>query len=472
VTVAATPTFFAQLWDAQEYIAHHKGGTAGDWFHGKPETQAAVDELGIRAAFDAAKAIALPDKVIDRTVQRGVKILDERAAKQPRVYTGPLPPLSALLADIHGYLGRFVAYPSEHAHLAHTLWIAHAHVLESAESTPRLAFLSPEPGSGKTRALEITETLVPRPVETVNATSAYIFRKVSDPDGRPTLLYDEIDTLFGPKAKENEDIRGLLNAGHRKGAMAGRCVIRGKAIETEELPAYCAVALAGLGNLPDTILSRSIVVKMRRRAPTEMVEPYRRRIHAPAGELIREKLAAWALEAEPALANAMPEMPAGIHDRDADVWESLLAIADLAGEGWPERARVAAVALVADAKAATPSLGVRLLADLKTIFHATQSFSLKEYANLSTETILSELVRLDESPWGDLRGKPIDARRLSNLLRPYGVTSKTVRVGDSTPKGYAREDFHDAWTRYLGGSAIGCATSATPATFEPAGVEL
>src|SRR5262245_62154346 len=172
-----------------------------------------------------------------------------------------------ILDDVHEFLGRFVAYPSEEARVAHTLWIAHTHLMDCWESTPRIAFLSPEPGSGKTRALEASELLVPRPIQAVNTTSAYLFRKVSDEDGAPTLLYDEIDTVFGPKARENEDIRGLLNAGHRRGAVAGRCVVRGKQIFTEELPAYCAVALAGLGDLPDTILTRSIIVPMRRRAP-------------------------------------------------------------------------------------------------------------------------------------------------------------------------------------------------------------
>ena len=109
---------------------------------------------------------------------------------------------------------------------------------------------------------------MPRPVEAVNTTPAYLFRKVSDPDGPPTILFDEIDTVFGPKAKDNEEIRGMLNAGHRRGAVAGRCVVKGKMVETEELPAYCAVALAGLGDLPDTILTRSVVIRMRRRAPT------------------------------------------------------------------------------------------------------------------------------------------------------------------------------------------------------------
>lgn len=142
-----------------------------------------------------------------------------------------------LLDDVVAFLARFVAYPTEHCRTAHALWCAHTHLMDAAESTPRLAFLSPEPGSGKTRALEVTELLVPRPVEAVNVTPAYLFRKVAAEEGRPTILFDEIDTVFGPKARDNEELRGLLNAGHRKGAVAGRCVVRGKVVETEEIPA-------------------------------------------------------------------------------------------------------------------------------------------------------------------------------------------------------------------------------------------
>src|SRR3954452_18907692 len=280
-----------------------------------------------------------------------------------------------LLDDVQAFLSRFVSYPSEAARSAHALWIVHAHLMDAWESTPRLAFLSPEPGSGKTRALEVSELLVPNPVEAVNVTPAYLFRKVGAEEGRPTILYDEIDTVFGPKAKDNEEIRGLLNAGHRRGAVAGRCVVRGKTVKTEEISAYCAVALAGIGWLPDTILSRAIVVRMRRRAPGETVQPYRRRVHAPEGHPIRDRLSIWARGVLAAASDAWPEMPKGIVDRDSDVWEPLLAVADAAGGDWPERARRSAVALVAASKESTPSLGVRLLADLRLIFgdNATMS---------------------------------------------------------------------------------------------------
>src|SRR6185437_7874003 len=126
--------------------------------------------------------------------------------------------------------------------------------------------------------------------------------------------------------------RGMLNAGHRRGAIAGRCVVVGKTVMTEELPAYCGVAVAGLGNLPDSILTRSVIVKMRRRSPNESVEPYRRRLHAPEGHVLRARLADWIGKITSSLALARPEMPPGVEDRAADVWEALLAMAKSASQ--------------------------------------------------------------------------------------------------------------------------------------------
>jgi hypothetical protein len=370
-----------------------------------------------------------------------------------------------LFERLYAFVGRFVAYPSEHARVAHVLWIAHSHMMEAWDSTPRIAFLSPEPRSGKTRALEVTELLVPRPVEAVNMTPAYLFRKVGSPDGRSTILHDEIDTVFGPKkAKDNEEIRALLNAGHRKNAVAGRCVTRGKIVETEEIPAYAAVALAGLGWLPETILSRSILIRMRRRGPDEMVEQYRSRIHAREGHHLRDLLAAWAAKVECSFIDRwpFPQMPPGIEDRDADCWESLLAIADEIGGdgGWSERARAAAVALVAASQDVEPSLGIRLLADLRTVFGDAEA--------LPTTVILQDLLALPESPWGDLKGHALNDRGLAHRLRQYSIKPKVIRVGNTTPRGYAREDLHEAWKRYLPPppSSHTSATSATNATNE------
>jgi Protein of unknown function (DUF3631) len=386
--------------------------------------------------------------IMTDTFQKACDEADKKRAKKPLKFhkkgngeSAEQPEPIELFAKVYDFLGRFVCYPSEHAHVAHVLWVAHTHCMAAWESTPRLAALSPEPASGKTRLLEISALLVPNPVEAINVTPAYLFRKVGGEDGLPTILFDEIDTVFGPKAKENEEIRALLNAGHRRGAMTGRCVVKGNTIETEDIPAYSAVALAGLGWLPDTILTRSVIIRMRRRHAGERVEPYRRRVHSHEGHQLRDALAAWAAGVVDELGGAYPDMPEGVEDRDADVWESLIAIADLVGGDWPKRAREAAVSLVSDAKEAEPSLGIRLLADCKTIFGEADA--------IFTHVILKALHELPEAPWNDLKGKALNDRGLALRLRQYGIKSKQVRIGEITLKGYERADFIDVWKRYL-----------------------
>jgi hypothetical protein len=367
-----------------------------------------------------------------------------------------------LLDDIDEYLARFVIYPSEYQRGAHALWIVHAWLMDCWESTPRIAFLSPEPGSGKSRALEVTEPLVPNPVHAINTTSAYLFRKVADPDGKPTILYDEIDTVFGPKARENEDIRGMLNAGHRKGAVAGRCVVRGKVVETEELDAYCAVMLAGLDDLPDTLMSRAVVVRMKRRAASEPVEPWRPRINGPEARALRDRIATWAESVKGRATSMWPEMPPGVEDRNADVWEALLAVADLAGGHWPETARVAAVTAVTASRGGGPSLGVMLLRDIRDVFNKLK------ICNCVSDLLITELKGIEESPWATIsKGEPLNANGLSRRLGKYGIGPKPIREGDRVFKGYARAQFEDAWMRYvdpLGPPGIEAVTAVTPTT--------
>jgi 5S rRNA maturation endonuclease (ribonuclease M5) len=352
---------------------------------------------------------------------------------------------ASLLAEVEAWLRRYLILPNEHAYVAVTLWAAHAHALACFESTPRLAFLSPEPECGKTRALELLELLVPHPMLAVNATPAALFRAVGDQEHRPTLLFDEIDALFGPKAKEHEELRSLLNAGHRRSGTAYRCVGEGTKQQVQAFPAFAAVALGGIGDLPDTLRSRSIVIPMRRRAPGEVVVPFRQREAAPVGARLRDGLARWMAASHERLL-AIPVMPEGVTDRAADGWEPLLAIADAAGGSWPERARVAAVALVAHTREQAPSLGIRLLEDLRTIFEREGKEA------LPTSVLLERLHRLEESPWSSLRGKPLDAYGLARRLGAFEIRSKNIRDGGDgrrVVKGYDRSSFVEAWERYL-----------------------
>jgi hypothetical protein len=346
------------------------------------------------------------------------------------------PDLANLLDEISAFITRFVAFPTGHDLAAVTLWAAHAHVVGTFDSTPRLALLSPEPGSGKTRTLEILDLLVLRPMHALSASPAAVFRSIEA--RRPTLLFDEVDAIWNRRGDDgSEDLRAMLNAGHRRGAAIPRCV--GPTHEVVDFPVFAAVALAGLGDLPDTIMSRSVVIRMRRRLNTETVEPYRARLHEPQGHILRDRLAAWAEMIDGQL--PYPDMPDGVTDRPADVWEPLLQVADAAEGDWPSRARAACVAIVESGTARAASLGIRLLRDLKTVFSHEDK--------LSTKTILDRLCGLEESPWGNLGGRELDDRKLASLLGEYGITSTKIRTGESTARGYRVEDLYDSWQRYV-----------------------
>lgn len=348
---------------------------------------------------------------------------------------------ATMLDDVESFIRRFCALPSEADYVAVTLWAAHAHMVGHFHTTPRLALLSPEPGSGKTRVLEVLELLTPNTLFAFSASVPAIFRTLSD--RQTTMLFDEVDTVFGKRGKDdqNEDLRALLNAGYRRGAKIPRCV--GAQHEVRQFDVFAAVALAGLGDLPDTVMTRSVIVRMRRRAPSEHIEPYRARTHEPQGHALRDRLAAWAGRVGEAVGSAEPDLPEGVVDRPAEVWEPLIAVADAAGGDWPERARVACLAICGSLGSRGVSLGVRLLTDLRQVFGADSA--------LSTVRIL-ELLKGDKlgdtAPWATLHGEGLDPRGLARLLNQYGVQSVKVWIGAASVRGYRRADLWDSWQRY------------------------
>ncbi|PRX09017.1 UNVERIFIED_ORG: uncharacterized protein DUF3631 [Martelella mediterranea] len=250
----------------------------------------------------------------------------------------------------------------------------------------------------------------------------------------------------------------MINAGHGVDGFFLRCDPDNKSWFPVRKSAYAAVAMAGIGNiLPDTILTRSIVVKMRKRLPGQQVEHYRRRDHKPLGEALRDELAAWANQVRDDAAAHRPVLPAGIADRDADVWEPLFTVADFAGGEWPALARKAAIEAVQSAKANNkPSLGVRLLAHIRACFG--------DKDRLTTAELLEKLLADEEAPWGDLGRKKLDARILAEMLDEYDVHPTNMRISKGpTLRGYKREAFQDAWQRLLPPLEAD-ATSATNAT--------
>ena len=344
-----------------------------------------------------------------------------------------------LLDDLRSFIARFVAFPLPAALDAVVLWAAHTHMAEHFHTSPRLALLSPEPSSGKTRVLEVLQTLVPNSMFSFSASPAAIFRKLAQ--GPHTLLFDEVDAIFTKRGKDdgNEDLRALLNVGYRRGATIPRCV--GPQHDVRDFAVFAPTALAGLGDLPDTIMSRSVIIRMRRRAPNEHVAQFRLRMHASEGAALCERLAAWAGEVGAEVGAAWPDLPSGVVDRDAEVWEPLIAVADAAGGHWPATARAACVESLKVAADREVSLGVRLLGDLRVVFGERDA--------MGTTAILEVLNEMREAPWGDLYGKKMEPRTLARMLKRYGVSSVKVKVDKRSVNGYRREHLWDAWARYL-----------------------
>lgn len=351
------------------------------------------------------------------------------------------PDLAAVLDEVAAFTQNYVVV-SEPQAMAVSLWIAHTHALAAFETTPYLAITSATKRSGKSRLLEVLALLVARPLRTAGVTEAALFRSIED--RRPTLLMDEVDAVFGPKAGSNhEDLRALLNAGFQLGTPVLRCVGDGSKQKVTEFAVFCPKALAGIGRLPDTIADRAIPIRLKRRAPGEMVARFRRREAGEAAEPLHQGLVGIMEHHLDRIAEARPELPEALDDRAADGWEPLIAIADLAGGDWPERARSAAL-LLAQTDEDEDELGIRLLADVKSIFEASDA------ERISTADLLAGLTAEAESPWADLRGRPLTARGLARFLSPYGIHSTTIRPADGPPaKGYKRESFEDAWKRYV-----------------------
>ena len=262
-----------------------------------------------------------------------------RALEWPEPDPWPEPVNGAdLLEEIAASFKRYVILPPA-GDTAVSLWTLHTHVFEASPITPRLQVKSPEPRCGKTRVMEILETLSHKSQKVENITAAALFRTVEK--ARPTLILDEADTFIS----ESEELRGILNRGHSHGGEVIRTV--GEDFEPRQFSTWAPVAIAAIGKIPRTLEDRSIRIEMKRRARGEPVERWRAdRAHLLLGDVHR-KCVRWAQDHLDDLRQADPAVPDQLHDRAADNWRPLLAIADAAGGEWPERARKAAKTLSA-----------------------------------------------------------------------------------------------------------------------------
>jgi len=343
----------------------------------------------------------------------------------------------------------FMAFANKHQAFAIALWILHTFKFSDFDQSPILAVTSPEKRCGKSRLLELLALVVSRPwLVMSNATEAALFRKIQSE--QPTVLLDEIDALFKGNADRSEPIRALLNAGNREGVSVSRVVGKGAEMGVREFKIFCPKGIAAIGNLPDTIADRAIPIRLQRKLPHETVLKLRRKQRAEIKKRFGARLAAWSKQVD--FRGVEPEVPESLSDREADNWESLIAIADHAGGEWPEMAREAALALhTVDPR---ESDKVRVLVDLARVALPR----LTDRETVLTRELVEWLVSEEESRWRSLRnGKPLGAQYLGSLLGEFELKSKAIRLtseqkeryGTGALKGLEVAALRDVIARYV-----------------------
>ena len=407
------------------------------------ERLAALDPLDYEVArAEAAKRLGMRAHVLDLAVKKKRRELrlepgedddgQGRAVKIVDVLPWHEPVTGDYIAETLVAVVKTYAVLSDTAADAIALWTLHTWLVNEFTISPRLAVTSPTKGCGKTTVLRVLSKVARRPKRAGSISPSALFRGVEQ--FQPTILLDETEKYI----EHGSDLHALLNEGHCKGAMVWR--VLGEKLELREFAVFGAVAFARNGKLPDDLEQRSIIIEMQRRRSDEPLSELRDD-RCESLQRVACMCARWADDNEVSVADCDPDM-GGLVNRDADNWRPLFAIADTIGSDWPERVRDAAAAL---APRESQSVGIMLLADIKTLFDE------KGTDRLASAEICELLKIMEDRPWAEWKsGKALTTNQLARLLKPFGVSpTGTIRVGVKTPKGYYRHQFEGVWERYL-----------------------
>lgn len=360
-----------------------------------------------------------------------------------------------LLTAIVSTIRRFIICSQETAQ-AVALWITMTWFIDHVQVAPLAVITAPEKRCGKSMLLFLIGRLVPRPLMASSISPSALFRSIDA--WQPTLLIDETDACL----RDNEELRGLINCGHtRDSAFTVRCV--GDDHTPKRFSVWGAKALSGIGHVADTLMDRSIILELRRKLPHESVDRIR---HADPGLFseLRSKLARFSDDNSELVRMARPDLPNVLNDRAQDNWEPLLAVASVAGGGWLQAATAAALKLSGSESPAL-STGTELLSDIREIFEQ------KKADRITTAELIKELVSDDEKPWATYnKGFQIKPRQIAAKLKGYGIHSKTIRTGFDTAKGYDRDQFTEAFSRYIPLLPPPSVTASQPVSNQPLSV--
>lgn len=358
---------------------------------------------------------------------------DSGVPEEPRDWSNPVNGES-LLADLVELLDRYMSLP-EGAAIAIALWIFFTHTIEVARVAPILLVRSPVRQCGKTTLLGLLKRLTFRATPSSSLTPAVLFRTVDK--FAPTLIVDEADTFL----VTSPELTGIVNSGHtRETAFVQRMGPSGMVLTFKT---FCAKVIAMIGSPAETITDRAIIVNQQRKLESE------EKANLPKGkvveiEAIRARIARWSRDNLQRIEDVEFDRPKLGSDRAADNWEPLLAIAKTLGETCFSEA-IESATLLSQKHALIRCTGEELLRDIKAVFDKTKAKA------LPTMLLISELCADIESLWLSYNhGKAVTPTELARLLKTFDIESANLRVSsDSVVKGYKREDFDDAFARYV-----------------------
>lgn len=319
-----------------------------------------------------------------------------------------------VLEAVGGMFDRYAIFPNREARDATVLWTAHSWVFKKFVATPRLHIYSSEPGSGKTRVMDLVCGMVRKSQDAVNARPSMIYEAI-DMNESVTFSIDEVDNLFGRKGSNNayKQLLAVLNKGftHKGSTLAG------SPGSYREMSLFTPVVMAGMGRLPDALHTRSIRIPMRKAGSAGNLEQFRARKVDFEYEQVKTKLEKWARTTGPALELLFPEIP--FDDRDGDKWEPLFAIAEMAGGDWLKRVSRAARLLERDDAGDDIPMSTRIIRDIENFLEEQQ---LDEEGSVHTSDLIMHLVDMG---WDERFVRP---RGIAKILDVYGIESKNVRA--------------------------------------------
>ena len=315
------------------------------------------------------------------------------------------------------------------------LWIAMTYVINHLEIAPMIYVTSPEPMCGKSTVMKLLKVFCHRAEMVSKITPAAIYRLIER--DQPTLLFDEADRFL----RGNNELNGIINAGH---ARFEATVIINKKLpdgnyDPVEFPVWCAKAIAGIGSQDDTLISRSIVISLRRKLITETVKPVRFNLHQQH-EDTRQALATWASNFQSVHGEEMKPFLTAKTDRGIDNWLPLGIIAKRIGSSWIERAQAALTSIEARQDHDAQSTGVQLLTDVRNVVSES---SRPEWFSTN---LYNAVVHNEETDWSVFNhGRPITKKKFTQMLGDFGI-KPTKR---SNANVFYVADLEDAFVRYL-----------------------